>query len=78
MHRSWHTLDDPGALIYGKSCVCSAEKEPITIRNVIQDYVDYAEMDQSRMVCSNRTLAKLLLRLFHGEANGKRSRRILD
>lgn len=77
MDAPWTALRDVDGALYG-----APNQQPdgrrTTRRDVLREYVRYAEREVRDFGCSVRAVVKPLLNLFHGERNGKVWRRALD
>lgn len=70
--QPWKALSDVDPIVYNDWT------NKLNRRQVIHQYIHYAEHELIATKCSIRSLVKPCLNLFHGEKNGKRFRRIID
>jgi tRNA-dihydrouridine synthase A len=77
MDNPWEALCDVDMVIYGEN-PDRLHGEPLTRRNVVKRYLEYAELEMDASGAPARALVRPLLNLFTGEPNGKRFRRIID
>jgi tRNA-dihydrouridine synthase A len=77
MDNPWEALCDVDMVIYGEDPRV-VNGEPLTRRNVVRRYLEYAEVEMDASGAPVRALIRPLLNLFTGEPNGKRFRRSLD